>query len=141
MDSISSIGDVVGPGLGEDGALSEANGESRIAAVSIVAGQPLRIDTDGKWTACSVDTYENATAIAIASASGSAGSEVLGIYIGKLELSTSTFTSSQPLFLAADGSITDVATTIIGEYITRLGKGLYSGSIYVQCEEPVEVSS
>ena len=139
MDSLVNIGDVVGPGLGEDGNLSEANGEVRKAAETIQKGQLLRIDSNGQWVVGSIDTYENATVVAIATESGSVGADVLGIYIGKVSI-PSTATDSVALFLGSDGFSTETATTIVGEYITRIGKGLFQDTIYVQCEEPVEVT-
>ena len=139
MDNLINIGDVVGPGLGEDGNLSEANGEVRKAADTIQKGQLLRIDNNGQWVVGSVDTYENATVVAMATENGNIGDDVLGIYIGKVSV-PSTATDSVALFLGSDGFSTETATTVVGEYITRIGKGLFQDTIYVQCEEPVEVT-
>jgi len=136
---IGDIGDIVGPGLGTDGNLSAANGESRTASEAISKGQLMRIDDTGKWVVGNVDTYENATVVAIATDSASAGENLLGIYIGKVSV-PSTTTDSKALFLSSTGYPIETATTIVGEYVTRIGKGLFQDTVYVQCEEPVEVA-
>ena len=141
MNQYGDIGDIVGPGLGVDGDLSEANGERRIASVDIAEGDPLRIDVNGMWALCDINSYTNATAVAIATETGSASSDVLGIYVGKVDITNLPFTNSEALFISDTGKITNVATTIINTYVTCLGKGLYNGSMYVQCEEPTKVVS
>lgn len=141
MSQYGDIGDIVGPGLGVDGDLSEANGERRVAAVDITEGDPLRIDINGMWARCSINSYKEATAVAIATESGAAASKVLGIYVGKVDITSLGYSDSEALFISDTGTITNVATSVIGTYITKLGKGLYPGAMYVQCEEPVEVVS
>lgn len=87
-----------------------------------------------------IDTYEKASVIGIATNTALTGENVtvklLGVFT---DPQYAAIPNGVPVFQDTNGKLTTAATTIVGEFWTRIGDSLGGGSILVKPEEPTEV--
>jgi len=87
----------------------------------------------------SVDTKQNATVFGLALNSAINGAVVRVLLFGHLEDVSLSFALNESLFQNSLGKLTGTATTIVGEYWSRVGRSYGSGSIFIDPEPPIEV--
>lgn len=86
-----------------------------------------------------VDTKQNATVFGLALNAAIDGELVRVLLFGHFEDVSLTFALNESLFQDASGSLTSIATTIVGEYWSRVGRSYGPGSIFIDPEAPIEV--
>jgi len=83
------------------------------------------------------DTYSNATVLGISITSATASSEIKYKKAGELYDTSLNFPLNDPLYLGAEGLITNVAP--VSGFRTRVGHSLGVGGMMIQIEEPIEL--
>ena len=84
-------------------------------------------------------TIQEATVLGVASEAGILNDEKSVIILGVIEDPSFTYAVNIPLFLGANGDITDTPTTVVGEFVTQIGYSLGTGAIFISISEPMEI--
>lgn len=110
-----------------------------IADENISALQAVRQVSDTNCAVADATTFERANAIGIALNSASTGGSVTVQLLGALSDPFFTFGANTPIYISdvTPGLVTDVAPT--SGFVTVLGQGLGSGSIFINLKEPIEL--
>lgn len=86
-----------------------------------------------------VDNRENATVFGMALNDAVDGEVVRILLFGHYDDALLAFGLNESLFQDKDGNLTTVATTIVGEHWSRVGRSYGDGSIFISPESPIEV--
>lgn len=81
------------------------------------------------------DTVDNATVFGITSTAGLAGENVQVIEFGEVEDASFNFPLNAPLFLGANGKVTDVPP--VTGVLTQIGHSLGAGKIFLNIQDPI----
>lgn len=113
----------------------------KTANEDLVIGDSVKMDDANSCSKSGVDTRENASVVGLCVSDALSGEDVTILLLGLID---------NPVFLSIpfgvsvfqnnSGGVTINATTIVGEFWTRIGKSYGNGVILVGPEEPVEVT-
>lgn len=138
MKGITRIGDIVGPGLGEDGLVADSAKrleDTKIANETITAGSWVSLTSETNISLGQYSTESLATIYGMAITSGNSGDQITIALIGRIE---EPFIPNRPIntiiYLGANG--TSRTTMPPSGYRTRVGVG-YGSSVLIQIYEPV----
>lgn len=140
MKGVIRIGDIVGPGLGEDGdvALSAKRLEvDRIADEDIVIGDWVTATSGTNVALGQNNVAAKAVILGMALTDTLTGGTVKVLLFGNYESVLLAYALNIPLFLGINGKATIVAP-IVG-YQTNVARSNGAGSIFVKVEEPIAV--
>lgn len=99
----------------------------------------VRMDTQTTVSVGSLNDYSSAKVTAIALNGGNPGALITGLIFGVLDDVIFDFPINEPLFLQADGTIGLTAPSASGEFITKIGYSLGTGSIFITITDPIEI--
>jgi len=140
LKGIIRIGDIVGPGLGEDGLVADSAKlliDSKICDETITAGSWVALTSETNVSLGQYAVEALATVYGMAVTGGNLGDEIDIVLMGRAEYS---FIPSRPintiLYLGANG--TSRTTMPPSGYRTRVGVG-YGASVLIQIYEPIEI--
>lgn len=95
------------------------------------------IDENTCELADSQETYLNAKAVGISVNSGTVGATITTQTFGIIEDASFNFTLNEPLFLTANGIISETAETT--GFSVQIGHSLGNGAIFINIREPIEL--
>lgn len=140
MKGLIRIGDIVGPGLGEDGNAADSAkllADKKICDETITKGSWVALTSETNVSLGQYDVEELATIYGMAITDGNFGDEIDIILFGRAEYD---FIPNRPintiLYLGANG--TSRTTMPSSGYRTRVGVG-YGASVFIQIYEPIEI--
>ncbi len=82
------------------------------------------------------DNYNNSKVLGVAITGGNVNDEINIVTFGELKDSFFNFTLNEPLFLEANGTITETPPTT--GFVVTIGHGLGSGAIFVNINEQID---
>jgi len=109
------------------------------ATSSISKLDVVKLDSNTHCSKANFTSFVNSSAIGIALGNATAGNTVTVLLFGVLEDPSLNFTLNNLLFLKTDSTITDIGTTISGEFLVSIGKSLGAGSMFVDIKTPEAV--
>jgi len=83
------------------------------------------------------DLYVNAKVLGISLTAGNIGDEIDVLLFGKHEDAAFNFTLNEPLFLSANGVITETPPST--NFSTTIGHSLGAGAIFINIKEPIQL--
>jgi hypothetical protein len=106
-----------------------------IAAENISALKAVYLSSDGLRLA-EPDSELRSTVLGISKTGGSIGASIEVVLSGQLVDAFFTFSESEPIFLTANGNLSNLPT---GQRVTQIGHGLGNGIIIVNIQTNIEV--
>lgn len=111
----------------------------KIASGSIGYLQLVTLIDNDTVEVAGVDSRQKATIFGLALNTASDGDLVRILLFGHYEDVSLNFSLHENLFQDMNGNLTTTASTIVGEYWTRIGRSYGNGAIFISPEPPVEV--
>ena len=123
-----------------------ADDANRIEVTRVVNGlaiskyDPVSLVTATEVVTADVDTKDRATIFGLALHAASPGEDIRILIFGMISDPVFTYPLNDVLYNSSAGPISLVATTIVGEFFTPIGKSNGAGSILVDPGKPTEVT-
>jgi hypothetical protein len=113
----------------------------KVANEDLLIGDIVKMDNNLSCSKSGVDTRGNASVVGVCVTSANSGSTVTIQIMGIFENSVyASIPYGKAIYQTNDGKLTVNATSIVGEFYTRVGKSYGNGVILIKPEEPVEVA-
>lgn len=113
----------------------------KIASIDIPVGCLIKMDDKDNCSPAGVSNEASASVVGICTDSVLAGELTTILLLGVFEdASLVSIPFGASLFQDNQGNITQNATSIVGEFYTRVGKSFGNGIVLIKPEEPVEVT-
>jgi len=99
----------------------------------------IKLDSNTHCSRADFSSYANATSIGIALNQAVAGNKVDILLFGVLDDPGLNFPLNDLLFLSSSSTITNIATSVSGQFHVEVGKSLGAGSMFVSFTTPQEI--
>lgn len=115
-------------------------GLTRIASEDIAIFELVRLISSTHVAKGSSDSEAESKISGMALNNASAGGNVTFVMFGVVEDASFTFPLLSKLFLQSDGTIGTTAPGVLGDFVVSSGESLGSGAIFVNIQEPEEIT-